>query len=46
MITIKMRKEKWRIILGNEIWQFETISDFKNCLETLIIMKDKFGRIE
>jgi hypothetical protein len=46
MITIKMREGKWRILLGDEIWQFENINDFKNCLETLIILKDKFGRIK
>ena len=46
MITIKMRDGKWILQLGDEIWQFENTSDFRTCLDELIIMKDTFGRLK
>jgi len=46
MIKIKMYKEKWRILLGNEIWEFNTKKEFEDCLKILVNLKDKFGKIK
>ena len=46
MITIKMHQKKWRILLGNEIWQFENIDQFAEVLEALLIIKEKYGKLE
>jgi hypothetical protein len=44
MINIKMYEEKWQIIIGEEIWQFENLEEFKKNLETIINIKDTYGR--
>lgn len=46
MITIIMYNEKWRIIFGEEILEFENVDIFKEVLEKLINIKDKYGRIK
>jgi hypothetical protein len=46
MITIKMHQGKWRIIIGDEVWEFP---DKRSCLDTLediAEFKDTFGRIK
>ena len=45
MITIKMWGGKWRIIIGDEIWEFDNNEDFGTTLSYLLGMKDDFGRI-
>jgi len=45
MITIKMYGNKWRIIIGDEIWQFESLEQMQTHLMEILRMKDKFGRI-
>ena len=44
MIIIKMYQNKWQIHLGNEIWQFEDVDEFRKILYYLIDFKDKYGR--
>jgi len=44
MITIKIYQKKWQIHLSDEIWQFETTKEFSECLEQLIIFKEKYGK--
>ena len=45
MITIKMHQGKWRIIIGDEVWEFADKDSFDSVLAHLIEFKDKFGRI-
>ena len=45
MITIKMHQGKWRIIIGDEVWEFSNKQSCIDCLEDLMEFKDKFGRI-
>ena len=45
MIKIKMHDDDWRIVIGDEVWEFECMNDFIEVLETLITIKDKFGRL-
>jgi hypothetical protein len=46
MISIKMFQGKFRILVGEEVWEFENVKDMKFVLETLIDLKDKYGRIK
>jgi len=46
MITIKMYKEKWRININEEDFEFENREDFDACLKVILDLKDKFGRIK
>lgn len=46
MITIKMHNGKWRIIIGDEIWEFEDMIEMDKILNMLITFKDEYGRIE
>lgn len=45
MITIKMNNEKWRLAIGDEVWEFETKKEMMKVLEQLIDFKEKYGKI-
>jgi len=45
VIEIKMYGDKWRIGIS-ESWEFEDMKSFKESLEKLIQMKEKFGKIK
>jgi hypothetical protein len=46
MITIKMHQNDWRIIMGDEIWEFGQLEDMKKVLDKLLNFKDEWGRIK
>ena len=46
MIKIKMYKEKWRIEISEECYEFDSKKEFKAYLEKLIEDKEKFGRLK
>jgi len=46
MISIKMYQDKWQIIIGDEVWQFEGLAELENNLHTLLSMKNEYGRIK
>lgn len=46
MIIIQMYREKWQIHIGDEIWQFDTTSEFEKTLLTLTSIKGKYGKIK
>ena len=46
MIKIKMFKEKWRIEISEECFEFESKKEFKDYLEKLIADKENYGRLK
>jgi len=46
MIIIKQHQQKWRIILGDEVWEFQTKKEFEESLKKLIDMKSKYGNLK
>ena len=46
MITIKMHQGKFRIEIGDEIWEFKDLKEMQENLNRILIIKDKFGRIK
>ena len=45
MINLKMHEEKWRIIIGDEIWQFDNLAEMKKNLILILDIKNKYGNI-
>jgi succinate dehydrogenase/fumarate reductase flavoprotein subunit len=45
MITIKMYEDEWRIIIGDEVWNFRTLELMKQNLNSILEIKDNYGRI-
>ena len=46
MIQIKQFNGKFRLIISNEEWEFKDVKEFKENLNKIIDLKDKFGHIE
>ena len=46
MINLRMYGEKWQIIIGDEIWQFNSAEEFKEILSIIIDLKDKYGKVK
>lgn len=46
MIQLMMLSGKWRIQIGEEIWEFSNKEDFKTTLDQLIELKDTYGRVK
>lgn len=46
MIAIKMHEGLWRIIIGDEIWEFKTLAIMNVALQKVLMIKDSFGRIK
>jgi len=46
MIKIKQHQQKWRIEIGDEIWEFPTRKEFEDFLKKLIDMKEKYGHLQ
>ena len=46
MIALKIYNEKWRIQIGDEIWEFKDLKEMKENLDKILTIKDKFGRIK
>lgn len=46
MIQIKMCGEKWRIAIGDELWEFPSLKEMQSNLDTILKIKDKYGRIK
>jgi len=46
MIKIIMFEGKWRIIIEDEKFEFETREDLDKILKGLLDIKDKFGRLK
>ena len=46
MITIKMYGEKWRIGIGDEVWEFENFEEMFEILRTILEMKNDYGRLD
>jgi hypothetical protein len=40
-ITIQQKDRKWRVIIQNEEWEFESLEKAKECLLKLIEFKDE-----
>ena len=45
-LSIKQYNGKWRIAISNEEWEFKDLKEFKENLNKIIDLKDKFGHIE
>jgi hypothetical protein len=45
MIKVYMFENCWRLSIGNEIWQFPTLKELINELETICKIKEKYGKI-
>ena len=39
-----MFQKKWQICIGDEVWEFETLKDFKKILDDLININEKYGK--
>ena len=46
MISIKMYKERWQILIGDEVWSFEYLVDMKHTLNILLEIKEKHGKLK
>ena len=46
MLQIKQFNNKFRLIISNEEWEFKDLKEFKENLNKIIDLKDKFGHIE
>lgn len=46
MIGIRMFGDEWRISIGDETWEFPDLKTMQKNLETLLEMKDKYGRLK
>ena len=46
MITIKMYQDEWRISITGEEWKFNSAREALDELETIVLMKDKYGRLK
>lgn len=46
MISIYMYDGKWRLKIGDEIWEFGSASEMQEVLKDVIGFKDRYGRIE
>lgn len=46
MIIIKMYGEKWRLIIGDEVWQFNNLAELQLNLTLILQIKNEFGRIK
>ena len=46
MIKIKMYDKKWRIIIGDETWQFENLKELQQNLNIILMIKNKYGRLK
>jgi len=44
MINLRMYGEKWQIIIGDEIWEFPTKTEFDANLKVIIDIKEKYGQ--
>lgn len=46
MIQLKMFGEKWRMTIGDETWEFPTTKEFKETLDKILKIKEKYGKIK
>ena len=44
-LKIKQHEKKWRIEVQEE-WEFETLKDMKETLDSLVSMKSKYGNLK
>ncbi len=45
MIKLTMFEGKWRIKIGDEIWEFSSKDEFIDTIVVLVDLKDTYGRI-
>lgn len=45
MIKIFMRNEKWRIKIGDEVWEFKDLKELEKILKKLIKFKEDYGKL-
>lgn len=45
MIQIRMWNDKWRLQIGDEVWQFDNKEKMLSVLEVLVEYKDEYGRL-
>jgi len=46
MIAIRQRDGKWEVEIREEKWQFETKQEMKDCLGSILDMKEKYGQLK
>lgn len=46
MITLKQRNTKWRIQIGDEIWEFKDLKELQHNLNILLEIKNKYGQLK
>lgn len=46
MISQKMFNESWRLSLSDETWEFVTLGELKVVLNTILDLKEKYGRLK
>lgn len=46
MIKIRMRNEKWQIMIGEEVFQFNYLQDMEDNLHIILEIKNQYGRIK
>jgi len=49
MIKIIMFEDKWRITIGDmdkEVWEFDSLKEMQSVLDTMLKLKDKYGRLK
>ena len=45
MIILKRYNKKWRITIGDETWQFDSLDEMQIALNSILNIKDKYGDI-
>jgi len=45
MITIKQKKDTWRLIVSNEEWEFKSRKELEKVLEELLDLKEGYGQL-
>jgi len=43
MIILKQRNEKWRIVIGDEVWEFNSLELMKHNLDQILEIKKLHG---
>lgn len=46
MIQIKLYQENWRMVIDDEVWEFETEEDLIKCQKEVMKLKMLFGKLK
>lgn len=46
MISQKMFDEKWRLLITEETWEFESLDELKRVLSVILDYKNKYGQLK